>query len=325
MATKRQISELIKYAMNNERENLLGLTKQLASSEKNSRHADELKRFVRYGERQLTSQEGVTVTHSLVETDRESSDFFYQIHESKISLETLVLPKSQEEKLRLWISELKNMDLLEDFKIPVDARGIFHGHTGTGKTMAAYCVAHELRRPLFIVNLSSIVSSKLGQTSRNLNFVFRIAQERNAILFLDEIDFFAKSRDSIQDHGEARRALISLLQILDLIPQNLIVIGATNLLNSVDPAVIRRFGFKLEFGLPNKLQTKAYILKLMQQYKLDFNKPKIDSLAKYFSGKDYVRIRTEILGTLKQKLIKNREINMNSISLNEIKEFSKRK
>lgn len=257
--------------------------------------------------------------------DRDSREFLYQILHSEYQLKDLVLPPQSKKKFSRWIQELKNINFLSGFKIPLETKGIFYGPTGTGKTMAAYCIAHELDKPLFIVNLSSIISSKLGETSRNLNYVFQVAQERDAIIFLDELDFFAMTRDSIQDHGEARRALLSLLQILDLIPQDLIVIAATNLIESVDPSILRRFGFRLEFKIPTKHDIEKFITQLKESYKLPITNRELPSIVRYFSKHSYGDIRNTILGALKLKLIVDRDMKNTKkikLTLEDIKEFA---
>jgi len=324
MATKKQISDLIKYAINNDKERLFDLSKEIIRNEKNPKIADEIHDIIRFGETQVSPQGKLTMAETTVLPDKDSREFLYQILHSEYRLKELVLPPQSKKKLSRWIQELKNISFLSGFKIPLETKGIFYGPTGTGKTMAAYCIAHELNKPLFIVNLSSIISSKLGETSRNLNYVFQVAQERDAILFLDELDFFAMARDSIQDHGEARRALLSLLQILDLIPQDLIVIAATNLIESVDPSILRRFGFRLEFKIPTKHEIETFITQLKESYKLPINNRDLPSIAHHFSKHSYGDIRNTMLGALKLKLIVDRDTRNTKkiqLTLKDIKEF----
>ena len=247
-------------------------------------------------------------------------DFIHQIIISEYTFDDIILHPKTKKIVFNWLEELKNIQFLINRKLPVLSRGLFYGPSGTGKTMLAYCIAHELAKPLFVINLASIVSSKLGETSRNLDYAFRVAKEKGAILFLDEIDFFAIERDSIQDHGEARRSLIALFQILDLISNDIIVIAATNLIDSLDSAIIRRFGFKLNLSKPTKKEIKVFIKKLMKDY--GFTVVGLDRVLLYFGEYNYTNIKDVILGTLKMKLLSNRKINKISIKLTDIEEFN---
>ena len=318
MATRKQITSLLKYAVNDDRAELLKLSRELIQDEKNKDFVDEVQRIIEFGEKRLISrshEQRGTFAETTVLPDKDFQEFIHHIVRSEFGLDELILPAESKKRLSHWIEELQHFDFLSGFKIPVDNKGIFFGPTGTGKTMAAYCVAHELKKSLFIVNLSSIVSSKLGETSRNLNYVFQVAKQQNAILFLDEVDFFAVARDSIQDHGEARRALISLLQLLEIAPPDLIVIAATNLIHSVDPAIRRRFGFKLEFKLPAQSEVRKYLSRLKEQYRLPIESGSMRLLSRNLSKHNYADIKNSILGALKMKLVHNKTTGLKKLKL----------
>ena len=149
--------------------------------------------------------------------------------------------------------------MISKFQLPIINKILFHGPSGTGKTLASYVLAGELHKMIYVVNLGAIVSSKLGETSKNIAKLFRKAAIDDCIIFLDQFDSLGKARDYNQDHGEMKRIVNTILQLFDYFPQSSIVIAATNQLNMIDKALLRRFDVNLRFDLPNENQIKELI------------------------------------------------------------------
>ena len=131
-------------------------------------------------------------------------------------------------------------------------RLLIYGPPGTGKTSIAALIASELKLPLVTSRSDALMSSLLGQTSRNLRSVFDYAVARPCVLFLDEFDALAKSRNDSREIGELQRVVIALLQNIDALDLSTIVIAATNHAQLLDPAVWRRFEFTLQVDLPGE-------------------------------------------------------------------------
>ncbi|WP_400260912.1 AAA family ATPase [Sphingobacterium sp. SG20118] len=102
---------------------------------------------------------------------------------------------------------------------------------------------------IIVVHLSAIVSSKLGETSKNLAKIFRKAAQEDCIIFIDEFDSLGKVRDYSQDHGEMKRVVKTILQLFDYLPQSSMVIAATNQKEMLDEALLRRFDLFLLLNL----------------------------------------------------------------------------
>lgn len=142
---------------------------------------------------------------------------------------------------------------------------IFTGPPGTGKTHLARVIAHESGASFYLISGPSIVSKWVGDSEQAIRRIFRAAAEKDsAIIFFDEIDSIAERRTE-ETHEASRRLVAQLLTELDGFDQrgsNLIVIAATNRIDSVDEALLRpgRFDWEIAFGLP----TSADRLEILQ-------------------------------------------------------------
>ncbi len=129
---------------------------------------------------------------------------------------------------------------------------LFEGPPGTGKTESVKQIARILDRELFIVEFSSIVDSKLGQTGKNLSILFNEIEElrnpKKAIILFDEIDVIAIDRINSNDLREMGRATSSVLKGLDNLNEDVVIIATTNLYNAFDKALIRRFDSVIDFS-----------------------------------------------------------------------------
>ena len=158
-------------------------------------------------------------------------------------------------------------------------RGVLlFGPPGTGKTLLAKAVSNETGVKLVMINGPEIMSGISGESEANLRKSFKEAAENApAIIFIDEIDSIAPKREKTK--GELEKRLVAqLLALMDGIGSSsqVIVIGATNLPNQIDPALRRfgRFGKEIEMGIPNEtgrldilgIQTKN--MKLSKDVKL---------------------------------------------------------
>lgn len=135
-----------------------------------------------------------------------------------------------------------------------------YGEPGTGKTMAANAIASQLGLKLLKVNYADIESKFVGETSKNLESLFTVAKEKNAILLFDEADALLSKRvtdmTSATDVSvnQTRSVLLTLLDGYDGM-----VIFTTNFISNYDPAFMRRIPYHIRFDLPDEEQRKALL------------------------------------------------------------------
>jgi transitional endoplasmic reticulum ATPase len=151
---------------------------------------------------------------------------------------------------------LKHPELFDRLGIDPPKGVLLHGPPGTGKTLLARAVANEASAEFFSVGGPEIIGPYVGESEKHLREIFdRAAERAPAIIFLDEIDSIAPKRDAARGDTE-RRTVAQLLALMDgLKPRrNVIVIGATNLPDSLDEALRRpgRFDREIAVGVPDR-------------------------------------------------------------------------
>jgi SpoVK/Ycf46/Vps4 family AAA+-type ATPase len=164
----------------------------------------------------------------------------------------LALSRFVRQQLDDFVQAVEKRDLWIEHGIDAPARLLLVGSPGTGKTQIAREVAAKLGLPIAITRSDVLVSSFLGQTSRNIRRVFEYASSTPCVLFLDELDALAKRRDDSQEVGELQRVVIALLQNLDALPDSTVVLAATNHPELLDKAIGRRFTFHIDIPLPGE-------------------------------------------------------------------------
>ncbi|HEL3810145.1 TPA: ATP-binding protein [Stenotrophomonas maltophilia] len=194
----------------------------------------------------------------------------------------LALPTGVERRVEDLLDASRHYDVLARAGAAVPPRLLIYGPPGTGKTQTAHWIAANLGLPLLTVRCDTLISSMLGQTSKNLRRVFEYAQSGPSVLFLDEVDALASARGNDRDVGELQRVVVSLLQNIDALEPSTVVVAATNHDRLLDPAVWRRFAFQLPMPLPDA----ALREELWRRYLSGFGAPTLDysALARQSGG-----------------------------------------
>jgi transitional endoplasmic reticulum ATPase len=160
---------------------------------------------------------------------------------------------------------MKHPEIFQKLGVSPPKGVLLHGPPGTGKTLLAKAVATETDSHFILLNGPEIMSKFYGESEKKIRTIFEDAEKNSpSIVFIDEIDAIAPKREDV--NGEVERRVVSqLLTMMDGLNARgkVIVIGATNRVDSLDPALRRpgRFDRELEIGVPSK-EGRLQVLKI---------------------------------------------------------------
>jgi hypothetical protein len=154
------------------------------------------------------------------------------------------------QRVELGATVLEQWRFSEKLALGRGISALFAGPSGTGKTMAAEVVAHELGIDLFKIDLATVVSKYIGETEQNLDRIFRAAQDVNGILLFDEADALFGKRSEVHDSHD-RYANLEISYLLQKMEEfEGVAILSTNLQKNLDDAFTRRLAFIVHFPFP---------------------------------------------------------------------------
>ena len=161
---------------------------------------------------------------------------------------------------------------------------LFEGGPGTGKTETVYNIATIMERELYRVKISSLVDSRLGQTAKNIVAMFdelkALPHPEKILVLFDEIDAIALDRINGNDLREMGRVTSTMLNELDEIDSNIVIFATTNLYNSLDKALSRRFDVVVNFDRYSKEDLAEIGSSFLRQFADQFGNVEKD--AKFF-------------------------------------------
>ncbi len=199
------------------------------------------------------------LTMGLAEKPDFSVNFPAKLIETSLDWSDLVLPHKvvdELEHIQTWLCHqqyiMHGMGL--DKSIKPGYRALFYGPPGTGKTLTASLLGKSTGLDVYRIDLSSVVSKYIGETEKNLEAVFKQAENRQWILFFDEADalFGKRTETSSSNDRHANQEVAYLLQRIETFPG--MVILASNLKNNIDDAFMRRFQSVIFFPMPDSEQ-----------------------------------------------------------------------
>jgi SpoVK/Ycf46/Vps4 family AAA+-type ATPase len=223
----------------------------------------------------------------------------------------LLLEDDQDEILSRFVGEAKHADSLSRAGLGSRFNLLLSGPPGTGKTFIAGHIASRLGLPFHVVRLDSVISSLLGDTAKNIRALFDFANHGPGFLFIDEIDAVAKKRDDGRELGEIKRVVNALIQALDTLDERTVVVAATNHAHLLDPAIFRRFPYRIEAPLPGEDMREALWSLYLYQ---DQPRPEVVPLAKISSGLSSSDIRELSLSARRTAFIHQRDLDICAIA-----------
>ncbi len=219
---------------------------------------------------------------------------------TRVSYEDIGGLEEEIRKVREMIElPLRHPEIFEKLGVEAPKGVLLYGPPGTGKTLLAKAVASETESNFHILSGPEIMSKFYGQSEENLRSIFKEAQENApSIIFIDEIDSIAPKRDEVKGEVE-QRVVAQLLALMDGLESRgkVIVIGATNRPNALDPALRRpgRLDREIEIGIPDK-KGRRVILEIHTRgmpLEEDVDIQEIASLTHGYSGADVAALTKE--------------------------------
>ena len=241
-----------------------------------------------------------------IPVDKERGLALLDIRPPKRSLEEMILPQASSDMIEELLEEHRRAEVLRSYGMKPSGKIIFFGPPGCGKTLAAEVIAFELDRPLAVVRLDALVSSFLGETAANLRKVFDFISRHDLVVLFDEFDAIGKERGDSGEHGELRRVVNAVLQMMDAYDGKSLILAATNHENILDSAIWRRFDDAIEFPLPNQKELISLLkLKLRgtrRQFELDDKE-----LLNEFEGKSGADVERVVRRAVKRMILRGQE------------------
>lgn len=198
-----------------------------------------------------------------------------------------------EDSLRQLILERKQSARLAELGLTPTRSAIFVGQPGVGKTLTARWLASQLGVPLYVLDLTAVMSSLLGRSGSNLRAALDFAKRTRCVLLLDEIDAIAKRRSDDADVGELKRLVTVILQEVDEWPSTGLLLAATNHSELIDPALWRRFDLVVQFKVPTPEAIKEAVKRFLGPDFALFGRW-IDILTFAFQGQSFSDIERDI-------------------------------
>ncbi|WP_341277930.1 ATP-binding protein [Paenibacillus sp. FSL H8-0537] len=191
---------------------------------------------------------------------------FYSPKDCAKKVKRIVLPPMNRQIVEEFFTIMGMKEKFEEHDVPIPNKVVMYGPPGTGKTLTAFYIAQRLDVPLILVRLDAIIHSHLGETASNVRKIFDYAKATPCVLFLDEFDAIARTRENNDEVKEMARVVNTLLQCLDEFDCESIFIAATNLEEELDNAIWRRFDTKMHYGMPDDRSRYEYISLLIGDF-----------------------------------------------------------
>lgn len=271
MATGKLLRQLIKSGVEGNLDAFRSASEEVIKEERQKQHhllANDLERLLYGRPKQIGRSLGGAMDK--VPVDRERNLALIDLREPVRRRDDVVLSDETSFAMEEVLQEHHHHERLASYGLRAADRLLFYGPPGCGKTITAEVIASELGLPLAIVRVDAVVSSYLGETAANLRKVFDFAAGNSAVVLFDEFDALAKERADEAEHGELRRVVNAVLQMMDAYTGRSVLIAATNHERMLDVAVWRRFEEVLLFEPPNLEQLRRLLALKLRGVRREF-------------------------------------------------------
>jgi SpoVK/Ycf46/Vps4 family AAA+-type ATPase len=260
VSNAKQILAMLRSQAEGDEEQFYSIALQVAAGEARQGHratAEEIRSAVDAVRAQRGVRASVPISFS---RPRGDLDNLLDLREARIRLADVVLNMDIKGHLEAVVLQQRRRDWLREHGKTPSRRILFAGPPGSGKTITAEALAGELRLPLFVIRLESLITRFMGETASKLRLVFDEAQRRRGVYLFDEFDAVGSNRLATNDVAEMRRVLNSFLQFMEEpSATDSVLVAATNHPSLLDRALLRRFDEVLQFEMPTPDEVRAII------------------------------------------------------------------
>jgi SpoVK/Ycf46/Vps4 family AAA+-type ATPase len=186
------------------------------------------------------------------------------------SFRDIVMSEQVEEACNDFVREHEKSYMLTQNGLHPRNRIILIGPPGNGKTSLSEAIAEAIGMQFYKVNYDSIIGSFLGETSAKIAKIFDYISQRKCVILFDELDILGKARSHDRDVGEMNRIVSTFLLRIDSLPNDVVMIGATNHHDFLDKALWRRFQVKIRMPAPDTKTSCKFIDGFAYDHDFDF-------------------------------------------------------
>ena len=309
MANGKLLRQLLRSGTDGDVAAFRGVAKELIAEERQKHHhllANDLETIL-YGRSERPASPALQAFADAIPADRERNLPLCAVQEPTRCLHDVVLSPTNLALVKDILHEHNRDEVLRAHGLqPCDCI-LLCGPPGCGKTLTAEVIAHELGRPLVIVRTDSVVSSFLGETAANLRKVFDFAAASPMVVLFDEFDALGKEREDASEHGELRRVVNAVLQMLDAYRGRSLVAAATNHEGLLDSAIWRRFEEVLYLKPPTPAQLCQLLSVKLRGVRKDLD-PRAVAESGLFKDSTHADVERVIRRALKSILLAGREL-----------------
>lgn len=242
-----------------------------------------------------------------VPRDRERGMPLLDVRAARRDLGDIVLSDTNRVGLDEVILEHGRAELLASHGLRPTSRLLLCGPPGCGKTTAAEVLACELGLDLAVVRFDGVVSSFLGETSANLRAVFDFLERERLVALFDEFDALGKTRADEEEHGELKRVVSALLQMIDAYTGRSVIVAASNHEQLLDLAIWRRFDEVLLLEPPTLAQLGPLLAAKLRSVRHDLPVEN-NTFLKRLSGFTHADVERVVLRAIKNMVLASRQI-----------------
>lgn len=309
MASGALLRQLIKSAKAGDEDGFRTATEAVIREEREKNHhllANDLEKLLYSEKTKMEVKSKHLFLTNTIPVNKDNGLELIELRGASRNEEDIVLSDTCQTAISEILFEHSRADVLRSYGLQPAQKLLFCGPPGTGKTMAAEIIATSLSLPLVIVRLDSVISSLLGETASNLRKIFDYLSNYPVVALFDEFDALAKDRGDSADHGELKRSVNAVLQMLDSYHGESILIATTNYESLLDQAVWRRFDETIRFELPNLEQIKRLLSIKLSGVRRAFE-TNVNEVASLFKGLSHADIERVLRRAVKQMILTGQE------------------